>query len=175
MATRTLVDKSGIILILERLGAEIMENNPGPERLVFIGIQRRGAHIAQRLAKMLEKSCEIGVGSIDINFYRDDWSAMTGKTPHIGKSHIPFSLEDQKIILIDDVLFSGRTVRAALEALFDYGRPREVRLLAMVDRGHRQLPICAEYIGRKIYTTLEQHVDVLLEEQDGRDAIEITD
>lgn len=175
MATRTLVDKSGIALILERLAAQIMENDAGPDRLIFIGIQRRGAHIAQRLANLLKKSREVWVGSIDINFYRDDWSAISGKTPHIGKTHIPFSLEDQKIILVDDVLFSGRTARAALEALFDYGRPQEVRLLALVDRGHRQLPICAEYIGRKIFTSLDQHVDVLLEEQDGQDAIEITD
>ena len=112
-------------------------------------------------------------GTLDINLYRDDWTSLEGK-PHIGQSRITAPVDNAEIILIDDVLFSGRTIRAALEALLDYGRPRKVELLVLVDRGHRELPIQADYIGRSVDTRPQEQVDVLLEERDGRDEVLLT-
>lgn len=143
--------------------------------VVLVGIQRRGVDIARRLMKLLEGRMDATprFGSLDINFYRDDWTTIQGK-PVIGESSIPGSLDGSLVILVDDVLFSGRTVRAALEALHDYGRPRAVRLAVLVDRtGHRELPIQADYTGMAVETDRSQHVDVLLRERDGEDAVRI--
>ena len=143
--------------------------------VVLVGIQRRGVDIARRLMPLLEgrMTATPRFGSLDINFYRDDWTTIQGK-PVIGTSSIPGSLEGALVILVDDVLFSGRTIRAALEALNDYGRPRAVRLAVLVDRtGHRDLPIQADYAGIAVQTERSQHVDVLLRERDGEDAVRI--
>ena len=143
--------------------------------VALVGIQRRGADIARRLMRLLEDrmAATPRSGSLDINFYRDDWTTIQGK-PVIGTSSIPGSLDGALVILVDDVLFSGRTIRAALEALHDYGRPRAVRLAVLVDRmGHRDLPIQADYAGTVVSTERSQHVDVLLRERDGEDAVRI--
>lgn len=143
--------------------------------VVIVGVQRRGVDIARRLMGLLEgrMASTPRFGSLDINFYRDDWTTIQGK-PVIGSSSIPGSLDGALVILVDDVLFSGRTVRAALEALHDYGRPRAVRLAVLVDRaGHRELPIQADYVGMPVKTDRSQHVDVLLRERDGEDAVRI--
>lgn len=168
-----IIDKTEMNLIRERLAAQILERNPGLENLHLVGIQRRGADLASQLAGILEKkiSKSVPFGTLDINLYRDDWTRLTGGSPHIGPSTMPFSLDGKKILLIDDVLFSGRTVRAALEALLDYGRPESVELLVFIDRGHRELPICANYVGRKIGTDKEEHVDVLFATRDGQEAV----
>lgn len=159
-------------LIEERLAAQVLENHPDAKDLMLIGIQRRGADIATRLARLLaQKGSSAQLGTLDINFYRDDWTCRNGGMPSIGESHIPQRPDDKVVLLVDDVLFSGRTIRAALEAILDYGRPRSVEVLAFIDRGHRELPISANYTGRNIVTEKGEQVDVLLEERDGRDAV----
>ncbi|MDO5484170.1 MAG: bifunctional pyr operon transcriptional regulator/uracil phosphoribosyltransferase PyrR, partial [Desulfovibrionaceae bacterium] len=115
----------------------------------------------------------VALGTLDINLYRDDWTSLASQ-PHIGQSSIPANLSKRVVILVDDVLYSGRTVRAALEALLDYGRPRAVELMVLIDRGHRELPIQPDYVGRMVQTSKADHVDVLLEEHDGQDAVRIS-
>lgn len=170
---RQLLDKDGMELVQKRLLAEILERSPRLDNLMLVGIERRGADLARRLARALEEAGggKIPHGSIDINLYRDDWTRLAQDSPEIGKSDIPKSLDGKNIILVDDVLFSGRTVRAALDAIFDYGRPNRVELLVLIDRGHRELPICANYVGRHVETQKDAHVDVLLQERDGEDAV----
>lgn len=144
--------------------------------VILVGIQRRGVDIARRLLQLLEgRMAETPrFGSLDINFYRDDWTTIQGK-PIIAASSIPCSLDGALVILVDDVLFSGRTIRAAMEALHDYGRPRAIRLAVLVDRaGHRELPIQADYAGETVETDRAQHVDVLVRERDGEDAVRIS-
>lgn len=158
-------------LVEQRLAAQILENHTS-EELLLIGIQRRGADIATRLAKILTaKGAAPGLGSLDINLYRDDWTCRPEAMPKVGQSDMPLSLEGKIVILVDDVLYTGRTIRAALEAILDYGRPDKVELLTFIDRGHRELPICATYVGRVLSTQKNQQVDVLLSERDGRDAV----
>lgn len=173
--TTLLLEKDEMERILERLAAQVLERHPGCEGLMLVGIQRRGVDLARRLAVRLEARAGVRVplGTLDINLYRDDWTSLEGK-PHIGTSHIPESPDGRVVLLVDDVLFSGRTVRAALEAILDYGRPRAVELAVLVDRGHRELPIHADYVGRQITTERDWHVDVLLEERDGEDAVKLS-
>jgi pyrimidine operon attenuation protein/uracil phosphoribosyltransferase len=157
---------------LDRLVCELMEIMPGNDRPVFIGIQRRGAELATRIRDMLALKLghECDLGKLDINLYRDDWTTLNA-APRLNNSDIPFPIEGRPVILVDDVLFSGRTVRAALEAVLDYGRPKWVKLLVLVDRGHRELPIQADFIGKTISTDPGQHVDVLVRELDGEDRV----
>ena len=182
MPTTLLLDKEEMTRILERLACEVLERHGQCERVMLVGIERRGADLARRLGALavrLGKALEdklgrkLPFGTLDINLYRDDWTSLEGK-PHIGQSRITAPVDNAEIILIDDVLFSGRTIRAALEALLDYGRPRKVELLVLVDRGHRELPIQADYIGRSVDTRPQEQVDVLLEERDGRDEVLLT-
>lgn len=175
MSAQILINEHEMSLIQERLAVQLMENNHCPEKLLLVGIQRRGADLAQRLAAILEKKLgkPMPRGMLDINLYRDDWTMPSNGRPHIGESSIPFCVDGEKVILVDDVLFSGRTIRAALEALLDYGRPRSVELLVLIDRGHRELPICAQYVGRQIPTEREEHVDVLFTERDGQDCVRL--
>ncbi len=170
-----LLNEEDIANIQTRLVGEILEKN-NPEDLMLVGIERRGADLAGRLASDLELKSgkKIAHGTLDINLYRDDWTCLSGGSPHIGKSSIPQSTEGKKILLIDDVLFSGRTIRAALEAILDYGRPLMVELLVLIDRGHRELPIYAKYVGKYIETAKESHIDVLFKERDGKDAVILT-
>lgn len=172
MPTTLLLDKEEMTRILERLACEVLERHGQCERVMLVGIERRGADLARRLGALMQQKLQrpLPLGTLDINLYRDDWTSLEGK-PHIGQSRITAPVDNAEIILIDDVLFSGRTIRAALEALLDYGRPRKVELLVLVDRGHRELPIQADYIGRSVDTRPQEQVDVLLEERDGRDEV----
>lgn len=157
---------------LVRLAHEILEKSDDLTKLAFIGIRRRGVPIAQRLARKisdLEKR-DIPVGILDINLYRDDLTTV-GAKPVINATEIPFDINEMDIILTDDVLYTGRTIRAALDALFDHGRPSRVQLLCLIDRGHRELPIEARYVGRKVPTTANEIIEVKLQEIDGMEKV----
>lgn len=160
--------------ILQNLAEQIRQRHGDCKDIILVGIQRRGADIARRLGNLLKAHLGTGprLGTLDINLYRDDWTSLAGK-PQIGQSALPYTLDTAVVILVDDVLYTGRTIRAALEALLDYGRPRKVELLVLVDRGHRELPIHPDYVGYTVETQREQRVDVLLTERDGEDAVRI--
>jgi pyrimidine operon attenuation protein / uracil phosphoribosyltransferase len=155
-----------------RLAHEIVEKNNGADNLGLVGIMRRGVPLAQRLAKILgriEKS-EVPVGTLDITLYRDDLSTV-GNRPEVRKSKMEFDIQDKNIILVDDVLYTGRTTRAALDALFDHGRPRRIQLLVLIDRGHRELPVEAGFVGRKVHTTDNEIIEVKFQETDGAEKV----
>ncbi len=157
---------------LVRLAHEILEKSEDLSRLAFIGVRRRGVPIAQRLAKKISdlEKLEIPVGILDINLYRDDLSTV-GAKPVLNATEINFDITGKDIILTDDVLYTGRTVRSALDALFDHGRPARVQLLCLIDRGHRELPIEARYIGRKVQTSANEIIEVKLQEIDGTEKV----
>jgi len=161
---------------LERLAFEILERHGECDALGLVGVQRRGVELAQRLRRLLEArlNCEMPLGKLDINLYRDDWTNLNYQ-PQINQTDIPFAIDGKRLILVDDVLYSGRTVRAALEAILDFGRPRSVELLVLVDRGHRELPIQADYVGKKLSIAREERVDVSVAEQDGEDCVRLAD
>ena len=155
-----------------RLAHEIVEKNNGVEGLGLVGIMRRGVPLAQRLAKILsriEKS-EVPVGTLDITLYRDDLSTI-GHRPEVRKSTMEFDIQGKNIILVDDVLYTGRTTRAALDALFDHGRPSRIQLLALIDRGHRELPIEAGFVGRSVQTSDLEIIEVKFQETDGAEKV----
>jgi pyrimidine operon attenuation protein / uracil phosphoribosyltransferase len=161
---------------LTRIAHEILERNRGTEHVALVGIRTRGDVLAKRLAKILEQITNdpVRTGALDITLYRDDVMRHTvGLQPLVRRTEIPFSIDDQKILLVDDVLYTGRTIRAALDALIDFGRPKEIQLIVLVDRGHRELPIKADYVGKNVPTSLTQSVQVHLLETDGRDEVEI--
>jgi pyrimidine operon attenuation protein/uracil phosphoribosyltransferase len=162
-----LMSASEIERTLVRLAHEIVEKNNGVESLGFVGIKRRGVPLANRLGNLVSKieKTPIDVGTLDINLYRDDLTTA-GPKPIVNKMDIGFDVTDKNIILVDDVLYTGRTVRAALDALFDHGRPRRVQLLVLIDRGHRELPIEAAFIGRNVQTTQNEIIEVKLQEID---------
>ena len=157
---------------LVRLAHEILEKSDDLTKLALIGIRRRGVPIAQRLARKISEleKCEIPVGILDINLYRDDLTTV-GAKPIINATEIPFDINGMDIILTDDVLYTGRTIRSALDALFDHGRPSRVQLLCLIDRGHRELPIEARYVGRKVPTTSNEIIEVKLNEIDGTEKV----
>lgn len=157
---------------LTRIAHEILEKNEGSEDLVLLGIRTRGIYLAQRLRKIISafEEHDVLVGTLDITLYRDDIVAM-GANPVVGESDVPFDLTGKKVILIDDVLYTGRTIRAALDAVFDLGRPSFIRLGVLLDRGHRELPIRADYVGKNIPTSKNETVEVHLAECDGEDAV----
>jgi pyrimidine operon attenuation protein/uracil phosphoribosyltransferase len=157
---------------LVRLAHEIVEKSNGAANLGLVGIMRRGVPLAQRLAKILGRieKTQVPVGTLDITFYRDDLSTV-GNRPEVKKRTMEFDIQDKDIVLVDDVLYTGRTTRAALDALFDHGRPRRIQLCVLVDRGHRELPIEAGFVGRKIQTTLNEIIEVKLQEIDGADKV----
>jgi pyrimidine operon attenuation protein/uracil phosphoribosyltransferase len=162
-----LMSASEIDRTLVRLAHEILEKTRDLDQLAFIGIRRRGVPLAQRLAAKIEalENRTIPVGFLDINLYRDDLSTV-GVKPNLNATEIPFSVQDKEIILMDDVLYTGRTIRAALDALFDHGRPARVQLLVLIDRGHRELPIEARYVGRTVQTSESEIIEVKLQEVD---------
>jgi pyrimidine operon attenuation protein/uracil phosphoribosyltransferase len=167
-----LMSASEIDRSLIRLAHEILEKTEDLDRLAFIGIRRRGVPLAQRLAAKiasLEKR-DIPVGVLDINLYRDDLSTV-GSKPVVNATEIAFSVTGKDIVLTDDVLYTGRTVRAALDALFDHGRPARIQLLALIDRGHRELPISARYVGRMVQTSASEIIEVKFRETDGREEV----
>jgi pyrimidine operon attenuation protein/uracil phosphoribosyltransferase len=159
---------------LERLTDEIMAKHGGQEELVLVGIRTGGAFLAQRLAAIMARRSPrpVRVGVLDITLYRDDWTQLSHK-PLVGKTELPGSIDDQEVVLVDDVLFTGRTVRAALDALIDYGRPRRIELAVLVDRGGRELPIQADYVGRTLKLPPGQRVNVYLREMGRRDEVAI--
>ena len=155
---------------LTRIAHEIAERNPEAQDLALVGIHRRGAFLARRLRDLLEGllSTEIPLGDLDIGFYRDDVSSRPD-APVVHASHIDFDVTGRTVVIVDDVLFTGRTVRAAIEALFDYGRPERVQLAVLADRGHRELPIRPDYVGKNLPTSRAEHVYVRVSELDGVD------
>jgi pyrimidine operon attenuation protein / uracil phosphoribosyltransferase len=159
---------------LVRVAHEIVERNPGPQAPVLIGIHRRGAFLAQRLRAQLEEllDAEVPLGDLDIGFYRDDLQRRPD-APVVHASHIDFDVAGRTVVIVDDVLFTGRTVRAAIEALFDYGRPARVQLAVLADRGHRELPIRPDYVGKNLPTSRDEHVHVRVAELDGIDEVAI--
>jgi pyrimidine operon attenuation protein/uracil phosphoribosyltransferase len=164
---------------LARIAHEILERNAAslPE-LAFVGIRTRGVPIARRLAQTIHGigAHDIPTGALDITLYRDDLMRhAVGPQPVVKKTEIPFSIDDKRILLVDDVLYTGRTIRAALDALIDFGRPKAIQLVVLVDRGHRELPIKADYVGKNLPTSIAQSVQVHLLEIDGRDQVEVQD
>jgi len=161
---------------LTRIAHEILERTRGIEELALIGIRTRGVFLAQRLALIIGdiSKHEVPTGALDITLYRDDvMRHAAGAQPVVRRTEIPFSIDDKRILLVDDVLFTGRTIRAALDALIEFGRPKTIQLMVMVDRGHRELPIKADYVGKNVPTSRTQSVKVSLTEVDGRDEVEI--
>jgi pyrimidine operon attenuation protein/uracil phosphoribosyltransferase len=167
-----LMSASEIDRTLVRLAHEILEKTTDLDKLAFIGVRRRGVPLAQRLAKKIAslENRAIPVGILDINLYRDDLTTVDVK-PVVSATEIPFSIQDKDIILMDDVLYTGRTTRAALDALFDHGRPARVRLLVLIDRGHRELPIEARFVGRVVQTTETEIIEVKFQEIDGMEKV----
>jgi pyrimidine operon attenuation protein/uracil phosphoribosyltransferase len=159
---------------LTRIAHEIVERAHGVERLVLVGIANRGDDLARRLAAELARieGADVPVGILDITFYRDD-IGLIAEAPQVRETRIPFDVTGRTVVLVDDVLFTGRTVRAAMDALMDLGRPRRIQLAVLVDRGHRELPIRADYVGKNLPTKVDDDVRVLLVELDGRDAVEV--
>jgi len=161
---------------LARIAHEILERNRGIEEVALVGIRTRGVPLARRIAKSIHdvSGHDVACGALDITLYRDDLSGNAiGTQPVIRKTEIPFSIDGKLILLVDDVLYTGRTIRAALDALIDFGRPRAIQLIVLVDRGHRELPIKADYVGKNIPTSPAQNVQVHLLEIDGRDEVEV--
>ncbi|MEU9302232.1 bifunctional pyr operon transcriptional regulator/uracil phosphoribosyltransferase PyrR [Streptomyces sp. NPDC048269] len=171
-STRPVLEAQDIARVLTRIAHEIVERAKGADDVVLLGIPTRGVFLARRLAAKLEEitGTKIPVGSLDITMYRDDLRMKPARA--IGRTEIPGDdIDGRLVVLVDDVLFSGRTIRAALDALGDLGRPRAVQLAVLVDRGHRELPIRADYVGKNLPTSLRETVKVQLQEEDGRDAV----
>jgi pyrimidine operon attenuation protein/uracil phosphoribosyltransferase len=170
------MDGDRVARSITRIAHEILERNRSVDDLALVGIRARGVPIAARLAADLKtlSGIDVPVGALDITLYRDDLMGhAAGAQPVIRVTDIPFSIDDRVIVLVDDVLYTGRTIRAALDALIDFGRPRAIQLIVLVDRGHRELPIRADYVGRNIPTSRQQTVQVRLSEIDGRDEVEV--
>ena len=171
---RTILNDQDFKSIITRMSHEIIEKHKGTQNLALVGIQTRGDFLAKRLADQIRKieNVTLPVGSMDINMYRDDWTKISHQ-PIVRPSNIPFSVDDMDIILVDDVLFTGRTIRAAMDALMDFGRPSRIELAILVDRGHRELPIQADYKGISINTEHQDMINVLVVEHDKQDIVYI--
>ena len=169
-----MMDSDHVRRTLTRLGHEIVERHGGTDGLVLIGIQRRGVVLAHRLADAIAaaEQVRLAIGVLDISLYRDDLSELS-TYPIVRPTELPLDITDQTVVLIDDVLFTGRTIRAAMDALVDFGRPRAIRLAVLVDRGHRELPIRADHVGRNIPTARAERVNVHVQELDGIDEVEL--
>jgi len=170
------MDADRVSRSLARIAHEILERNRGVGDLAFIGIRARGVPLAERLAAQIKTLAGVDVptGALDITLYRDDLMRhAVAPQPVVRRTEIPFTLDGRHILLVDDVLYTGRTIRAALDALIDYGRPQVIQLVVLIDRGHRELPIRADYVGKNIPTSRQQSVQVRLTEIDGRDEVEL--
>ena len=174
----TVMDADRMARTLTRIAHEIVERNRGVDELALVGIRTRGVPIARHIARNILAITgeEVPTGSLDITLYRDDLMRLAvGPQPVVRRTEIPFSIDGRKILLVDDVLYTGRTIRAALDALIDFGRPKEIQLIVLVDRGHRELPIKADYVGKNVPTSTRQSVQVRLQEIDGVDEVILED
>ena len=173
MSERQIMSDDGISRALSRIAHEILERNRGAGGLLLVGIHRRGVPLANRLSERLAEfeGAAVPVGSLDINLYRDDLRERKSPRVRVHRTNLPVSIKGQSVVLVDDVLYTGRTIRAALDALTDFGRPTQVQLAVMIDRGHRELPIRADYVGRNIPTARSEIVAVRLKENDGVDEV----
>ncbi len=167
-----LMDAEQVRRSVVRIAHEILERNRGPQKVALVGIRTRGEFLAQRIAKQIREieGCDVPMGVVDITLYRDD-IAHSAEQPLVRGTSLPFDLDRVVVVLVDDVLYTGRTVRAALDAIIDFGRPVAVQLAALIDRGHRELPIRADYVGKSIATSKAEIVEVCLVERDGFDAV----
>ncbi|HQE95656.1 MAG TPA: bifunctional pyr operon transcriptional regulator/uracil phosphoribosyltransferase PyrR [Candidatus Marinimicrobia bacterium] len=167
-----LADEQGVNRTITRLAHEIIENCKGTENVGIIGVRTRGDYLAKRLARKIEEieNVKLPVGVLDVVMYRDDFRMKT-KLPRVEVTDIPFDVDGKILILVDDVIYTGRTIRAALDALMDFGRPAAIQLAVLVDRGHRELPIKPDYVGKNIPTSIGEEVRVMIKEIDGRDEI----
>ncbi len=175
MPTRTLLlDARAVARALHRMASEIVEKCHGAEGLVLVGVQRRGVELAARLAKLVEEldGRPVATGKLDITLYRDDLQQI-GPRPRVGETRLPGDLDGKTVVIVDDVLYTGRTIRAALDEFADFGRPRRILLCVLVDRGGRELPIQPDIVGLKVATTPADRVDVQVAELDGRDLVEL--
>ena len=173
---KVVLDGEDMRRALTRIAHEIVENGGGPEGLALVGIQTRGVPLAQRLARLIEERAGEApeLGAVDITFYRDDVTLRAG-SPVVHATHLDFAVDRRTVVIVDDVLFTGRTVRAAIEALFDYGRPARVQLAVLVDRGHRELPLRPDYVGKNLPTARSERVYVRVAELDGEDSVTIAE
>lgn len=171
-----LLDKDAINRALMRIAHEILEKNKGTDDLCLVGIRNRGVYLAHRLADGIKKIEDkiVSVGILDITLYRDDLTLIAAQ-PVVHKTEIDFDISDKNVVLVDDVLYTGRTVRAALDALIDFGRPKSIQLAVLIDRGHRELPIRADYVGKNIPTSKNESVEVHMEEVDGKDEVVVVE
>ncbi len=169
-----IMDAAAIQRVLTRVAHEVIEKNKGTADLVLIGLRSRGVDLARRLSQRLKEieAVDVPVGALDITLYRDDLG-RAAPHPTVRKTEIPFSIQNKKVILVDDVLYTGRTTRAAMDGLMDLGRPRVIQLAVLVDRGHRELPIRADYVGKNVPTAKTEQVQVMLQEEDGVDRVVI--
>jgi len=169
----TVMDGTAIARAVTRIAHEILESNNGAANVALVGIVTRGAMLAEMLAEKVREieHADVPVGTLDISFYRDDLA--TRLSPEVHRTDIPFDVEGRDVVLVDDVLFTGRTIRAAMDAIMDYGRPHSVQLAVLVDRGHRELPIRADYVGKNVPSSARERVKVYFEGADGRDSVEI--
>jgi pyrimidine operon attenuation protein/uracil phosphoribosyltransferase len=171
----TVMDAEAISRAITRIAHEILESNKGAAGIALVGIVTRGAALAELLAAKIREieGAELPVGTLDISFYRDDLAIRV--SPEVHRTDIPFDVEGRDVVLVDDVLFTGRTIRSAMDAIMDYGRPRSIQLAVLVDRGHRELPIRADYVGKNVPSSAKERVTARLSAVDGRDAVEITE
>jgi pyrimidine operon attenuation protein/uracil phosphoribosyltransferase len=169
-----IMDSDEVSRSLIRIAHEILEKNRGAGGIVLVGIRRRGAPLAQRIATVIKEieGTEVPVGILDITLYRDDLQ-LVAKQPIVGKTEIPAGVEGRVVVLVDDVLFTGRTVRAAMDEIMDFGRPKAIQLAVLIDRGHRELPIRADYVGKNVPTSAREAISVMLTEEDGEDKVTV--
>jgi pyrimidine operon attenuation protein/uracil phosphoribosyltransferase len=169
-----LMDADDISRAVTRIAHEIVERNKGTGDLVIIGIRRRGVPLANRIASAIQEfeGTKIPVGILDITLYRDDLQ-LVAKQPVLRKTDLPFDVDDKVVVLVDDVLYTGRTIRAAMDEIMDFGRPRAIRLAVLIDRGHRELPIRADYVGKNVPTSSRELISVKLREEDGEDIVTV--
>jgi pyrimidine operon attenuation protein / uracil phosphoribosyltransferase len=172
----TILDARALSRTLRRMADEIVELNNGTDGLVIVGIQRRGVQLAERIVSLISEREKVAVpqGALDITLYRDDLQTV-GPRPVVGPTSIPVDIDGQHVVIVDDVLYTGRTVRAALDELADFGRPRRIALAVVIDRGGRELPIAPDVVGKKIVVTPGQRVDLFVEELDGKDAVVVAE
>ena len=171
---KQIMDSSSVSRSVTRIFHEIIEKNDGAENIALIGIVTRGEPLAKRLKKLIDQNAktDLPIGLVDITFHRDDFRERL-VVPQVKNTDIPFSIDDKIVVLVDDVLYTGRTIRAAIEVLLSFGRPSKIQLAVLVDRGHREMPIRADFVGKNIPTHDGEHVKVLLKEIDGKDAVQL--